>query len=80
MIELTLTELAAWAIGAAMVLVALFSWISRWSSRNAERRSLRRRVTCRLCQLVVEDESRGRIFECPHCGAANERGRSRSLG
>ena len=80
MIELTLTELAAWAIGAAMVLVAFFSWISRWSSRNAERRSLRRRVSCRLCLMVVEDEGRGRIFQCPHCGADNERGRNRSLG
>jgi hypothetical protein len=80
MIELTLTELAAWAIGVAMVIVAFFSWISRWSNRNAERRSLRRRVTCRLCQLVVEDEGRGRIFQCSHCGAANERGRNRSLG
>ena len=80
MIELTLTELAAWAIGAAMVLVAFFSWISRWSNRNAERRSLRRRVSCRLCLMVVEDEGRGRIFQCPHCGASNERGRNRSLG
>ena len=80
MIELTLTELAAWAIGAAMVLVAFFSWISRWSNRNAERRSLRRRVSCRLCLMVVEDEGRGRIFQCPHCGANNERGRNRSLG
>ena len=80
MIEFTLTELAAWAIGAAMVLVAFFSWISRWSNRNAERRSLRRRVSCRLCLMVVEDEGRGRIFQCPHCGANNERGRNRSLG
>jgi hypothetical protein len=80
MIELTLTELAAWSIGAAMVIVALFAWISRWSNRNAERRSLRRRVSCRLCLLVVEDEGSSRIFQCPHCGAANERGRNRSLG
>jgi len=80
MIEFTLTELAAWSIGTAMVLVGFFAWISRWSARNAERRSLRKRVTCRLCLLVVEDEERGRIFKCPHCGADNERGRSRSLG
>ena len=80
MIELTLTELAAWAIGVAMVLVAFFSWISRWSNRNAERRSLRRRVSCRFCLLVIEDEGRSPIFHCPHCGAANERGRNRSLG
>lgn len=80
MIELTLTELAAWSIGVSMVVVAFFAWISRWSNGNAERRSLRRRVTCRRCLLVVEDESSDRIFQCPHCGSANERGRNRSLG
>lgn len=80
MIELSLTQLAAWSIGGAMVIVALFAWISRWSNRNAERRSLRRRVSCRLCLLVVEDEGSSRIFQCPHCGASNERGRNRSLG
>ena len=80
MIELTLTELAAWSLGVAMVVVIFFEWISRWSNRNAERRSLRRRVTCRLCLQVLEDDGRGRIFQCPHCGAENERGRNRSLG
>jgi predicted RNA-binding Zn-ribbon protein involved in translation (DUF1610 family) len=80
MIELTLTELAAWSIGIAMAAVLFFEWISRWSQRNAERRSLRRRVTCRMCLLVMEDEGREKIFRCPHCGAANERGRNRSLG
>jgi len=80
MIELTLTELAAWSIGVSMVLVVFFTWISRWSARNAERRSLRRRVTCRLCLHVMEDDGRGRLSHCPHCGADNERGRNRSLG
>jgi hypothetical protein len=63
-----------------MVLVAFFSWISRWSHRNAENRSLKRRVSCRLCLVVVEDEGREGIFRCPHCFADNERGRNRSLG
>lgn len=80
MIELSLTELAAWCIGIPMVLVVFFSWLSRWSNRNAEHRALRRRVSCRFCQLVFEDEGRGRIFQCPNCGAANERGRNRNLG
>jgi hypothetical protein len=80
MIELTLTELAAWCIGIPMVLVVFFSWLSRWSNRNAEHRALCRRVSCRLCQLVFEDEGRARIFRCPNCGADNERGRNRSLG
>jgi predicted RNA-binding Zn-ribbon protein involved in translation (DUF1610 family) len=80
MIELTLTELAGWSIGISMVLVVFFEWMSRWSARNAERRSLRKRVTCRLCLQVLEDEGRERLFRCPHCGADNERGRNRSLG
>ena len=80
MIELTLTELAAWSIGIPMVLVLFFEWTSRWSARNAERRSQRKRVTCRLCLQVLEEESRDRVFRCPHCGAENEKGRNRSLG
>jgi predicted RNA-binding Zn-ribbon protein involved in translation (DUF1610 family) len=80
MIELSLTELAAGAIGITMVVVVFFEWVSRWSAGNAERRSVRKRVTCRLCLLVVEDDGRGRTFQCPHCGAENERGRNRSLG
>ena len=80
MIELTLTELATWSISVAMVLVIFFEWISRWSNGNAERRSLRRRVQCRLCLQVHEDEGRERVFRCPHCGAENEKGRNRSLG
>lgn len=80
MIELTLTELAAGSIGVTMIAVVFFEWISRWSNGNAERRSLRRLVTCRLCLKVIEDEGHGRVFHCPHCGADNEKGRDRSLG
>jgi predicted RNA-binding Zn-ribbon protein involved in translation (DUF1610 family) len=80
MIELSLSELAAWSISIAMVGVILFEWISRWSNANAERRSLRRRVNCRLCLQVLEEESRDRVFRCPHCGAENEKGRNRCLG
>jgi predicted RNA-binding Zn-ribbon protein involved in translation (DUF1610 family) len=80
MIELTLTELAAWSIGVSIILVVFFTWISRWSNGNAERRSLRRRATCRLCLQVLEVEGRDRVFRCPHCGGENEKGRNRSLG
>jgi predicted RNA-binding Zn-ribbon protein involved in translation (DUF1610 family) len=80
MMDLSLTEFAAGAIGITMVVVVFFEWVSRWSAGNAERRSVRKRVTCRLCLLVVEDDGRGRHFHCPHCGAENERGRNRSLG
>ena len=57
MIELSLTELAAWSIGGSMVAIALFVWISRWSNRNAERRSLRRRVSCHSCSLSAAQDS-----------------------
>lgn len=80
MIEFTLAQLAAWAIGASLVLIALFAWISRWSNRNAERRSLRARVTCRTCLHVFEDHGSHRVVRCTHCGSDTERGRSRSLG
>ena len=80
MIELTLTELAAWSICVSMIIVVFFTWISRWSNGNAERRSLRRRATCRLCLQVLEVEGRDRVFRCPHCGGENEKGRNRSLG
>lgn len=80
MIELTLTELAAWSIGGSMVVVALFSWISRWSNRNAERRSLKNRVACPLCLHVFEDSGPHRVCRCPECGAEAMRGPNRSLG
>ncbi len=80
MIELTLTELAVWALGGSMVVVTLFAWISRWSNRNAERRSLRRRLCCRLCLHVFEDPGHHRVCRCPQCGADTERGPNRSLG
>ena len=78
--ELSLSEHDAGAIGITMAEVVFFEWVSRWSAGNAERRSVRKRVTCRLCLLVVEDDGRGRTFRCPHCEAENERGRNRSLG
>lgn len=68
MIELSLTELAAAAIGASMVLIALFAWISRWSNGNAERRSLRHRAVCRLCLAVFEVRGGERDLTCPECG------------
>lgn len=80
MIELSLTELAVWAIGIAMAAVVVLEWSSRSSARSSERESVRRRVTCRLCLLVMEDEKREPVFRCPHCGAENERDRGKNLG
>jgi hypothetical protein len=75
MIELTLQELAAGVVGASLVVVCGAVWISRWSNANAERRGVRHRLVCRLCQHVWEDRSRERHPVCPACGAANARRR-----
>lgn len=80
MIELTLTGLAMWSLAGTMVIIVFFSWISRWSNRNAERRSLRQRMHCPVCLQVYEDPATRQVGHCPNCGAANERGRNRSLG
>ena len=80
MIELTLTELAFVVVGTAMFLVAFFGWISRWAANNAEKRSLRHRVVCRLCLAVFEDSGRQNVVNCPECGAKTKRGGPQALG
>ena len=80
MIELSLTELAVGVLGVSMVLVIFFAWISRWSAVNAERRSLRNRVVCRLCLAVFEASGRDTVQSCPECGAKTERRGARPLG
>ncbi len=61
-------------------LVVVFAIVSRTLHNNAEARSLARRTICRLCLHAFETRDREKIVRCPHCGAANERGRSRRLG
>lgn len=80
MIEVSLRELAVGVIAVSMVLVLLFTWISHWSNRNAERRSLRRRIVCRLCLAVFENPGRERMVECPDCGARTDRRGPQALG
>jgi len=80
MIELTLTELALVVVGVAMCLVAFFGWMSRWAASNAEKRSLRQRIVCRLCLAVFEDSGRQDVVNCPECGAKTKRGGPQSLG
>jgi len=78
--DLTLAEFVLFLLLGTSGLVVVFSMISRTLHNRAEARSLARRVICRLCLHAFETQERGNIVECPHCGAVNERGRSRRLG
>jgi hypothetical protein len=78
--ELTLADFVLFSLFGSCALVVIFTVISRSFHARAETRSLAHRVVCRLCLYAFEDASRARIVPCPHCGAANEKGRSRRLG
>lgn len=80
MIELTLTEMALAVLTAALVMVGLFSLISRWKHAADERLAARRRLICRDCGHAWEDDGRERIAPCPDCGVLNSKGRDRRLG
>lgn len=80
MIQLTLMEIAVVTIGFAMLAVAFFSWVSRWTAKNAEQRSLKNRITCRLCLAVFENADRDQVVDCPECGAKTNRGGPQALG
>ncbi|MEM9236319.1 MAG: hypothetical protein AAGB14_06025 [Verrucomicrobiota bacterium] len=80
MIDLSLMELAVAVIGLSMITVIFFSWVSRWSANNAERRSLKDRIVCRLCLAVFRREGRNAVVKCPECGARTNRGGPTALG
>lgn len=78
--ELSLTDFVLFSLLGSCALVVVFVLISRSSRAYSETQALSRRVICRLCLYAFEDESRDKIVTCQHCGAANEKGRSRRLG
>lgn len=78
--ELSLTDFVLISLLAAGVLVVIFTLISRAYNAYSENQALTRRVICRLCLYAFEDDGRDKIVDCPHCGAANEKGRNRHLG
>lgn len=78
--DLTLADFVLFVVFGSCALVVAFTIISRTLHAKSERRSLDRRFICRLCLHAYEDTSHVKIAPCPHCGAANERGRSRRLG
>jgi len=78
--DLSLADFVLFVVFGACVLVMFFTLVSRTLHARAENRSLTHRVVCRLCLHAFEDTGHGRVAQCPACGAANEKGRSRRLG
>ena len=78
--ELTLADFVLFSLVGSCSLVVVFTVISRTLHARAESRSLANRVICRLCLHAFEDQGHGKIVACPHCGAANEKGRNHRLG
>lgn len=78
--ELTLNELVVGAVLGSMSLVLLFSFISRGHRLQARMRVKSRVIICRLCLHAFQAAGSEQIVKCPQCGAANQKGRNRSLG
>lgn len=80
MIDLTMEEFILWMISVPILIVGLHSLLSALKRRSSQNQARRNILTCRVCGHVYQDRSRTRDPECPECGRANERGRSRRLG
>jgi hypothetical protein len=78
--DLTLADFVLFVVFGSCALVVALTILSRTLHARSEKRSLEHRFICRLCLHAYEDLSHVKITQCPHCGAANERGRSRRLG
>lgn len=78
--ELTLADFVLYVLLGSFALMLLFAVFSRTLHNRLEKRSLANRVICRLCLHAFEDTSHVKSVDCPLCGAANEKGRSRRLG
>ena len=78
--ELTLPDFGLFTLFGSCALVVVFTLISRTARTRAETRSRARRVVCRLCLHAFQEAGHSAIVHCPHCGAANEKGRNRRLG
>jgi hypothetical protein len=78
--DLTLAEFVLFVLLGSCILVVTFAVVSRTLHSRAENRALANRTICRLCLHAFEDTSHVSTVNCPICGAANEKGRSRRLG
>ncbi|MBK1883192.1 hypothetical protein JIN85_12255 [Luteolibacter pohnpeiensis] len=70
--ELTLIEFVLTVIIGSCGFILLALVISRSMRGRAERRSLRRRIICRLCLHAFEARNSEPVVRCPECGVANE--------
>jgi len=78
--ELTLADFVLYLLSGAFALVVFITLLARTLHARADSRSLADRVICRLCLNAFEDHGHADMVNCPSCGAANEKGRSRRLG
>jgi hypothetical protein len=78
--DLPLADFVILVIVGSGLLVLFFTVVSRSLHARAEARSLASRLICRLCLHAFENHGHDKTVDCPYCGAANERGRSRRLG
>lgn len=72
--ELTLTDLVMAVVMGSMLLVLLFSFISRSHRLQARASASSRTVVCRLCLHAYQHQGKETLTDCPECGARNERG------
>ena len=78
--DLTLADFVLFVLMGSCSMVVLFTLVSRTLHARVESRSLAHRVVCRLCLHAFEHTGHMGVVACPHCGVANEKGRSRRLG
>lgn len=74
--EFTLTEFALTVICASGAIVCLLSFLSWWTARQNEKRSLRMRIICRLCLHAYEESEDVGLSQCPDCRTQNKRNTS----
>jgi hypothetical protein len=78
--ELSLADFVLYLLLGSFALAPLLTLLSRTLQNRVEKRALANRVICRLCLHAFEETSHIEVVDCPICGAANEKGRSRRLG
>jgi protein-arginine kinase activator protein McsA len=71
--EITLSHFVLTVVFGCCVCVLALAAVSRYLHYRSEKRSLRRRIICRLCLHAFEDVSDAVLVDCPACHARNER-------
>jgi rubrerythrin len=71
--EISLPHFVLAVVFGSCALVLALAAVSRYLHYCSEKRSLRKRLICRLCLHAFEDSSDALLVDCPVCHAANER-------